>query len=224
MINGFNNLKRAIKDTVNHALSNLHTATIAKVTSVGSTTINCQPVINRYVNGENIKLPEFIEVPPVFMYGGSSYTAHPISVGDYCLLIFTERCFDRWYVGDDCVLPAEYRMHDYSDGFAIVGVLPQGSAISIPNDIHRAGDTTQEGDITRTGSVTQTGDFTMTGNHTTNGNSIITGTLGVSGLTTLGAVIFSSIQTGGNPGVSGSFTSDEGKTITVTNGIITGIV
>lgn len=184
MRNGFNSFKRAIKDTVNHALSNLHTATIAKVTSVGSTTINCQPVINRYVDGESIKLPEFIEVPPVFMYGGSSYTAHPISVGDYCLLIFTERCFDRWYVGDDCVLPAEYRMHDYSDGFAIIGVLPQGSAISIPSNIRRVGDTTQEGDIARTGSVTQTGDFTMTGNMIVNGNLTVNGNINCTGTMT----------------------------------------
>lgn len=179
MINGFSNLRRAIKDTINHSLANLHTATISKVTKVDDKTINCKPVINRYINGANVELPEFIEVPPIFMYGGTSYTAHPISVGDYCLLIFTERCFDRWYVGDDFVLPAEYRMHDYSDGFALVGILPQASAISIPSVITRIGDTIQNGDITRTGDLNHTGDMIINGNLTVNGSIFCTGTITV---------------------------------------------
>jgi len=35
---------------------------------------------------------------------------------------------------------------------------------------------------------------------------------------------YGTIETDGNHGVSGSFTSNDGKTITVTNGIITGII
>lgn len=214
---------------VKNALSNLHTATVAKVTRVDEKTINCKPVINRYVNGSDVKLPEFIEVPPIFMSGGTSYTAHPISAGDYCLLIFTERCYDRWYEGQDFVQPAEYRMHDYSDGFAIVGLFPRSEALTIPNVITQIGDTYQEGNYEHVGNREQTGDYDLDGNQTTTGTLEIDGavtlnlTLSVSGLATLGAVSFSSISSSGQSGVTGTFEQDGGGTITVTNGIITGI-
>ena len=80
-----------IADAIGETLSNLHTATIAKVTAVQEKTISVQPVINRVVDGKSITLPQFTKVPPLFMQGGGSYTAHPIAVGDYCLLILTER-------------------------------------------------------------------------------------------------------------------------------------
>jgi len=187
--------KKQLIDTIDiaiqAALANLHTATIARVESVGAKTISVRPVINRVVNGRVIQLPEFTEVPPVFMQGGASYTAHPIAVGDYCLLVLTERCFDAWYDGQDFRPPAEFRMHDYSDGLAIVGVLPRGGAITIPDVITQIGDTYQEGDYvhegnrTQTGDHTQTGDFTLTGNMTVNGNITCTGTIAAGNFTGL---------------------------------------
>ena len=65
---GAMNEKRQLVDILNgaieFALTNLHTATIAKVTGVQAKTISVQPVTNRVVNGQSIRLPEFIEVPP----------------------------------------------------------------------------------------------------------------------------------------------------------------
>lgn len=175
--------KKQLLDSINaavmFALSNLHTSAVARVTGVGSTTISCQPVVQRVVDGRNITLPEFIEVPPVFMQGGSSYTAHPIAVGDYCLLVFAERCFDRWYEGQDFRPPAEFRMHDYSDGFAIVGINPRAGAITIPDVITHIGDTYQQGDYVHDGDREQTGDFVQTGNYTITGNVTINGSLTV---------------------------------------------
>lgn len=119
---------------IDTALANVHTITIAKVTKVNDTTINCRPVMNRVVNGESVELPEFIEVPPITLQGGASYVALPVAVNDYCVLMFTERCFDRWYDGKDFRSPAEARMHDYSDGLALVGVNPLSAAIAIPEE------------------------------------------------------------------------------------------
>jgi len=59
-----------IADAIGEALSNLHTATIAKVTAVQAKTISVQPVINRVVDGKSIQLPQFTKVPPLFMQGG----------------------------------------------------------------------------------------------------------------------------------------------------------
>lgn len=156
-------LYQVLDNKLLEALANLHTITVAVVTAVNDTTIDCQPVINRQVNGESKRLPVFIEVPPIFMQGGGSYTAHPVTVGDYCLLMFSERCYDNWYAGSDFLSPLEMRMHDYSDGFALVGINPQASAIQIPDVITQIGDTFQQGDMTITGDLTVDGDITCTG-------------------------------------------------------------
>ena len=170
-------LTDVLNDAICEALSNLHTATIAKVTAVQEKTISVQPVINRVVDGNSITLPQFTKVPPLFMQGGGSYTAHPIAVGDYCLLILTERCFDRWYSGADFQDPAEFRMHDYSDGIAIVGINPLAGALTIPDVIQQTGDTNQDGDYTHQGDRTQTGDQTVIGNLHVDGNVTVTGNI-----------------------------------------------
>ena len=179
---------------IGQALADMHTATIAKVTRINATTINCRPVTSRVVGGEVIDLPEFIEVPPLFLQGGGSYTAHPIAVDDYCLLVFTERCFDRWYAGQDFQAPLEFRMHDYSDGIAIVGVNPLAAAITIPSVIQRTGDTNQDGDITHQGERTQTGNQTIIGDLHVDGNVTVTGNITCEG--TISAADFTGLDGG----------------------------
>jgi hypothetical protein len=200
------NEKRQLIDILNsaigEALSNLHTATIAKVTGVQAKTISVQPVINRVVDGKSITLPQFTKVPPLFMQGGGSYTAHPIAVGDYCLLILTERCFDRWYSGADFQDPAEFRMHDYSDGIAIVGINPKAGALTIPSVIQHTGDTNQDGDYTHQGDRTQTGNQTIIGDLHVDGNITCTGKL-TAATATIGGIDFG---THTHPGDSGGTT------------------
>jgi hypothetical protein len=200
------NEKRQLIDILNsaigEALSNLHTATIAKVTGVQAKTISVQPVINRVVDGKSITLPQFTKVPPLFMQGGGSYTAHPIAVGDYCLLILTERCFDRWYSGADFQDPAEFRMHDYSDGIAIVGINPKARALTIPSVIQQTGDANADGDHTHQGDTTQIGNLTITGDIQVNGNITCTGKL-TAASATIGGIDFGSHT---HPGDSGGTT------------------
>jgi len=211
---------------ISAALSNVHTMAVARVTKVAAKTINCRPVVNRQVGDQSIQLPEFIEVPPITLQGGNSYTAYPITVGDYCLLLFSERCFDRWYGGVDYQSPPELRMHDYSDGFALVGVNPLAAAITIPTVIQQTGDTNQDGDYThqgdrtQTGNVTHTGDTTQEGNVTHTGNYTITGNMVINGnLTVSGLIVAGAIQTGALAGTGGgalSMTQDINTTGTVT--------
>ena len=210
-MSGKNQLVDTINQAIEFALANLHTATIARVVAVSTTTIDVQPVINRVVNGESIPLPVFTKVPPVFMQGGGSYTAHPIAVGDYCLLVFTERCFDRWYEGQDNRRPAEFRMHDYSDGLAIVGVNPRAGAFTIPDVIQQTGDTNQDGNYTHQGNRTQVGDYDLTGDYTQIGNMTIQGNVEITG----------DVQVNGNITctgtiAAGNFTGIGGGTMTIT--------
>lgn len=149
---------------VEFALADVHTIVVAKITSVNDKTISCVPVINRVVKGNSKQLPEFIEVPPVILQGGDSYIAEPIAAGDYCLVLISERCYDAWYAGSDFVSPLEMRMHDYSDGFALCGVNPQATAITIPKKNRMMkGDTDHEGDLNLTGNVTISGNLTVGG-------------------------------------------------------------
>lgn len=200
-------LHDTIDQGVEFALADVHTIVVAKITAVNEKTISCTPVINRVVDEESKPLPEFIEVPPVILQGGNSYIAEPIKSSDYCLVLISERCYDAWYAGSDFVSPLEMRMHDYSDGFALCGVNPASTAISIPK-INRLmkGNTDHEGDLVLTGSITQEGGKTI-----------------LEECEVLGGLKYETLETGGRSGVSGTFRSDDGKTITVTNGIITGI-
>ena len=156
------NLYDVLKNSFNSMLSNVHTVTIARVEGVNATTINCKPVINRDVDGVSVELPLFIEVPIINIRGGGSYLAMPIAVGDYCLLIFTERCFDKWYIGQDFKSPLDFRMFDYSDGFALVGVNPLASAITIPTTTTIQGDLIMNGNLTVNGNIQCNGTITAT--------------------------------------------------------------
>lgn len=212
-----------INDSINKSLANLHTATIAKITKVDDKTINCKPVINREVDGESIELPEFIEVPPVFMQGGGSYTAHPVKAGDYCLLIITERCFDQWYSGRDNVSPPEFRLFDYSDSFAIVGVNPLQAAISIPEVITQIGDTYQEGNYEHKGDNEQTGKFTLVGDMQQTGNMDVDGNIKSTGnIEATGNVEAATYSVGGAAGKTGAFVDLGGNPMIFTNGLLTG--
>ena len=219
-----------LTEVVNNILvdfqAGLHTQLIAKVTKVNATTINCVPVIARLVDGKKVVMSEFANVPPVFQQGGTSSQTFPIAVNDYCLLLVSERCFDGWYNGQDFQLPVEYRMHSYSDCFAIVGVNPMSKALPIPTKITTTGDQIINGDVTFTGSVTQTGNIDLTGNldvtgditqhgaMAVTGNVVITGNLSVTGI----------ISINGIPGYNGTFTTADARTATVVSGIITTVV
>jgi len=193
-------LTDVLNDAVITALANTHTILIAKVTAVGEKTIDAQPVIQRVVDGQAIDLPVFPSIPPVFLSGGASYDAHPIAVDDYCLLLVSERCFDRWYGGADNVPPIEPRMHDYSDCFALVGVSPASMAKTIPTTIERFGDSTVTGDWIHTGNYTLIGSLDVSLNTDSTTYSVA-----------------------GTPGWNGTFATGDSRTVTVVSGIITNV-
>lgn len=193
-------LTDVMNDAMITALANTHTIVIAKVTSVGATTIDAQPVIQRVVDGQAVTLPVFPSIPPIFLSGGTSYDAHPIAVGDYCLLLVSERCFDRWYGGADNVPPIEQRMHDYSDCFALVGVSPASMAKTIPATIERFGDSTVTGDWIHTGNYTLIGSLDVSLNTDSTTYSVA-----------------------GTPGWTGSFATGDSRTVTVVSGLITNV-
>lgn len=201
-------LTTIIQSAIRETLSNTHTSSVAKITKITGSTISVKLVFKRVINNVEIELPEFSEVPIFTLQGGSNYRIMPLSIGDYVLLIFSERCIDDWYYGADNKKPRENRMHDYSDAIAIVGLNNVKNAINIPTGFEEV-----KGNIEHTGNNKQTGNYDLTGNNTTLGTTKTTDIIVSNTIKVRDTML----------GVTGSFRSDDNKTITVTDGIITGI-
>jgi hypothetical protein len=219
-------LQKAMDMAILEALRNLHTIVLGKIETVKDKTIDVLPVINRVVDGESIQLPLFLDVPPVFLQGGGSYLAHPLAKGDYCLLLVSERCFDDWYHGGDFRPPLEFRLHDYSDCFALVGINPLASAISIPDTATHQGDLNLNGDLVVDGNITTTGNITAGGNLAVNGDATVSGSttvdsLSVNDLTVGGDFNFSFESLDVNGDISATSISATGD-ITATGNITAG--
>lgn len=208
-------LTEIIEQAVFASIAEIAQGVVAKITAVNETTINCKPVINKIVNGTEIEMPEFTEVPPVFLNGGDSYEAYPLKVDDYCILLISERCFDLWYEGQDFRPPAEIRMHDYSDAFALVGLRNRSGAITIPSDerIWQIGDKYKEGNHEHIGDTTQEGTYNLTGNIEQTGDHNVSGNQEAG-----------SYSVGGQSGYTGAFATGDSRTATVVSGLITQVV
>jgi hypothetical protein len=68
-----------------------------------------------------VKLPECLDCPVQFPSGGGFSLTFPVEAGDECLLVFSSRCIDSWWQNGGVQPPAEFRRHNLSDGFALLG-------------------------------------------------------------------------------------------------------
>lgn len=71
------------------------------------------------------QLPRLADVPIVWPRAGGFALTFPIAVGDEVLVVFASRCIDAWWQGGTASHPPEHRMHDLSDGFAILAPTSQ---------------------------------------------------------------------------------------------------
>lgn len=130
-----------IQAQINNSLKDLHTAMPAIVISFNADerTITAQPTIQRvFADGIGLSgpqnLPVCLDVPVLFMSAGGYEITYPIVEGDECLLIFSERCIDAWFETGQPSPPDDYRNHDLSDGFAIVGPRSLARQKPVPMD------------------------------------------------------------------------------------------
>jgi phage baseplate assembly protein gpV len=91
-------------------------------------TVTAQPAIQARLQQPDgayvwVNLPLLVDCPVVFPSGGGITLTFPIAAGDECLIIFSCRCIDAWWQsGGFENVQADLRMHDLSDGIAIVGL------------------------------------------------------------------------------------------------------
>lgn len=114
---------------IENKMMDVHTALPAIVIDFDpeTRTITAQPTIQRTFSGGegmsgDVNLPPCMDVPVVFPMGGGYELTFPIKEGDECLLIFAERCIDGWFDSGEPTPPKDFRQHDLSDAFALVGV------------------------------------------------------------------------------------------------------
>ncbi|MEN6629813.1 MAG: Gp138 family membrane-puncturing spike protein [Sulfuricella sp.] len=78
-----------------------------------------------------ISIPPLLDCPVLWQGGGGCTLTFPIKAGDECLVVFASRCIDAWWQSGGVQPQAEFRMHDLSDGFAMVGVRSVPRALSV---------------------------------------------------------------------------------------------
>jgi len=182
-----------------------------------SMTCTVQPAINGQVRDETgavtiVELPLLVDCPVQFPRGGGVTLTFPVALGDECLVVFSSRCIDAWWQSGGVQVQPELRMHDMSDGFALLGFssLPrviQGistTAAQLRSDDGQAfvevNPTTHAINATTTGAATvsaSTGITLTAPTVTINGNVQINGTVNSTGDIKAGAISVQNHHTGG---------------------------
>lgn len=98
-------------------------------------TVVVQPAVRAVVfnvNGQptNLALPLLMDCPVQFPGGGGYTLTFPVAAGDECLVVFSSRCIDAWWQSGGVQNQAVLRMHDLSDGFALLGFRSVPRALS----------------------------------------------------------------------------------------------
>lgn len=125
---------------------------------IGSMVADVQPTINgrvRTTTGvfQSIQMPVLLDCPILWQGGGGVTLTFPIKAGDECLVIFSSRCIDAWWQqgfvsgqagvpvdGQQAMDPPDLRMHNLSDGFAIVGVRSNPRAYTVASEARLTSD------------------------------------------------------------------------------------
>ena len=77
-----------------------------------------------------VTLPLLLDCPVMALHGGGCTLTFPVAQNDECLVLFSSRCIDSWWQSGGVQAQAEFRMHDLSDGFALVGPYSQATKIA----------------------------------------------------------------------------------------------
>jgi hypothetical protein len=139
------NLEEAVLTAIKGNQTELWTALPAYVVSYDPVkrTISAQPTISlqasdQFNNTYTLNFPVIPDIPVCFPNGGGFTLTFPIRASsdpaqaDECLLIFASRCIDGWFAYGGVQTQVEPRMHDLSDGFAIIGPKSAPAAQAVP--------------------------------------------------------------------------------------------
>ncbi|MDN7558785.1 Gp138 family membrane-puncturing spike protein [Burkholderia orbicola] len=75
-------------------------------------------------------LPPLVDCPVQFPSGGNCTLTFPVAPGDECLIVFASRSVDAWWQSGGVQEQPALRMHDLSDGFALLGFRSRPRALA----------------------------------------------------------------------------------------------
>lgn len=112
--------------------SKMWTALPGYVVSVdlAAQTVTVQPTVKGVTTDRGnaealVNLPVLPDVPICWPRGGGFALTFPVAAGDEVLVVFASRAIDSWWQSGGIGAPVEARMHDLSDGFAILAPTSQ---------------------------------------------------------------------------------------------------
>lgn len=124
--------EESLRLALENAQASIWTAMPGIVTAVNlsAQTVSVQPAIQGVVTSPDgstqaTNLPLLVDVPIVWPRAGGFALTFPIAAGDEVLVVFGSRCIDSWWQSGGVGAQAEARMHDLSDGFAILAPTSQ---------------------------------------------------------------------------------------------------
>lgn len=132
------NLSAVLKYTNNSLLQKLNCIKPATVQSldVENLTVNVQiaekKIIGINKDGTN-KVADYPEIKAKICYA-SPYITYPIEKGQECLLLFSDREIESWFITGQAQTPSYTRMHSITDAFAIFGIRSIPQMIQIASD------------------------------------------------------------------------------------------
>lgn len=191
-----NDIEEALRVAMDGRQAGIWTALPGIIESFNATAVTAvvQPAIQGFRKSPtgtktNANLPLLLDCPVVFPAGGGFTLTFPVAQGDECLVVFSSRCIDAWWASGGTQPAMEIRMHDLSDGFALVGVRSQARKLSNVSttttqlrsddgeayvemaaghvaNIVAPGGVNITANVNITGTVTATGEGTFNGGHT----------------------------------------------------------
>ena len=138
MSKGTANLAKVLLEAIKAELFDVHTCLPARIEKYDEAEqrANVAPLLKKKYKFEDepVDLPVIASVPVQWpsANGGAAFIHLPLKVGDFGIIVFSERSLDTWLAGEgDSVSPQDPRHHHLSDAVFIPGVLPFKKALSI---------------------------------------------------------------------------------------------
>lgn len=133
-LNNQPNLRQVMDEHAQQSLLATNCAQTGTIVSFDSSKQTATVAINmmqsnmvQNAQGQNVielkPYPLLLDVPVIFLSGGTAAITFPIQVGDTCLLVFLDRAIDTWHTTGQANLPPPvWRFHSMSDAVALVGL------------------------------------------------------------------------------------------------------
>jgi hypothetical protein len=128
------NLKIILDEVKADIFATLNCIQIGKISKITAAeqTIEIELQIKRLAaDGTSTAYPVLVDCPYFVLQGGGAYIDMPIKPGDYCIVLFNDRCIDSWWSTANVADPPSTRKHSFSDALAIVGLNPKPSPLDM---------------------------------------------------------------------------------------------